>query len=207
MKPSTPEPVRRTFQLRRHALLAALIVASSLGATSPGTAAAQDGPVEAPGHRTRLRFGASGVGGGFVGTMSGGAGGLALRVGAQLDDVFAIYVQAHALVGGFAPHPSDEAVAGFVFHELMLDFTIADVLQLGGGPSIDLVWGCTRENRVGTCSDIGPYFGGDFRAAVVLGQYGPERRGGLVLSVDVHPTWMSSDLATMLLLGIGGEIY
>lgn len=172
-------------------------------------AEAQDRVVIVHDHGPRLRFGASGVGGGFVGAVHGGAGGLALRIGVQFTDVVAIYLQGQALLGAFLPEPppTSSAASGFVFHELMLDLTFFDVLQVGAGPSLDFVWGCSTENRGAVCARQGPFFGGDLRVAVVLGSRGPGRRGGVSFSVDAHPTWLDSDVATMLLFGIGGELY
>lgn len=192
---------------RTVATLVVLGLAFGVQAASAAPAAAQD-----PHHHwdgPRLRFGASGVGGGFVGAVHGAVGGLALRVGVQFNDIVAIYVQGQGLLGMFLPEPlpSISRANGFVFHELMLDLTFFDMLQLGAGPSLDFVWGCSVENRGALCAREGPFFGGDFRLAVIFGGHGPHRRAGFVVSVDAHPTWFDSDVATMLLLGLGGELY
>ncbi|MBN8611150.1 MAG: hypothetical protein J0L92_11225 [Deltaproteobacteria bacterium] len=55
-------------------------------------------PVEAQhDDRSRVRFGVSGVGGGFVGAVHGGLGGISPRIGVQVNDVFAVYVQGRLL--------------------------------------------------------------------------------------------------------------
>lgn len=157
--------------------------------------------------RPRLRFGVSGVGGGFVGAIHGGLGGIAPRIGVQFTDMIAVYLQGHGLIGGFAPDPGDATVVGFAFHEAMFEVTFADMFQLGAGPSLDFVWGCTGDNGGASCGRGGPFVGGDFRAAFVLGNRGPGRRAGVSFSVDVHPTWVDRDFATVLLFGVGFELY
>ncbi len=155
----------------------------------------------------RLRLGFSGLGGGFVGAFHGAGGGFAARVGVQLNDVVAIYVQGQGLITEFLPDPRPTSLIGFVFHELMVDVTLLDIIQLGAGPSIDVIWGCTYENGSSACGRAGAFFGGDFRLAFAIGGHGPGRRSGIVFSIDAHPTWVDHDFATMLLFGIGGEIY
>lgn len=155
----------------------------------------------------RLRFGISGLGGGFVGTFHGAGAGLALRIGVQLNDVVAIYLQGQGLIAEILPDPRPTTAIGFVFHSLMVDVTLLDMLQFGAGPSIDFVWGCSVDNGGASCGRGGAYFGGDFRLAFIIGGHGPGRRAGLVFSIDAHPTWLDHDFATMLLFGIGGEIF
>lgn len=155
----------------------------------------------------RLRFGASGVGGGFFGGIQGGVGGLALRIGVQLNDIIAIYVQGHGLVGEYLPDPRPMSVIGLAFHELMIEATLLDMIQLGAGPSLDVAWGCDATNDGAYCGRSGAFFGGNFRAAIVALHRGTERRHGLVFSIDAHPTWLGHELSATMLFGIGGEIY
>jgi hypothetical protein len=155
--------------------------------------------------RPRVRFGVSGVGGGFVGAAHGALGGAAVRIGIQANDVVGIYLQAQGLIGQFLPAPGD-GLAGFAFHSLMIDFTIADRVQIGVGPALDFVWGCDGRYQH-ACSGSGPYLGGDLRLAFLAGDRGPGRRSGLVFSFDAHPTWFGDDAAITLLFGIGFELY
>jgi hypothetical protein len=155
----------------------------------------------------RLRLGFSGVGGGFVGAFQGAGGGLAVRVGVQLNDVVGIYLQGHGLITEFLPDPRPTSIIGFAFHELMLDITLLEIFQFGAGPSIDFIWGCTNDNGGAMCGRGGAFFGGDFRIAFAFGGHGPGRREGIVFSIDAHPTWVDHDFATMMLFGIGGELY
>lgn len=155
-------------------------------------------------HRTRLRVGLSGVGGGFVGMTQGALGGLSPRVGIQLDDTFAVYLQGQGLVGQFIGSPSRE-VAGVALHALMFDLTLGHLVQLGAGPSLDFVWGCSESNQRG-CTGAGPYLGGNLRVAVLAGYRRPSGRAGPIFSFDVHPTWLGEDLIVTMLFGIGYEV-
>ena len=156
----------------------------------------------------RLRLGISGIGGGFFGETHGGGGGLAVRVGVQLDDVIAIYIEAQGLLGEFAPDPRPTSFAGFVFHALMIDVTLIDMFQFGIGPSLDVLWGCSPDNFFGSrCGNSGAFFGGNLRAAIIFGGRGPRHRHGFVMSIDAHPTWVESGAVATMLFGLGGELY
>lgn len=176
---------------------AALAVALLAAGASPAEAQRYDRP--------RVRFGLSGVGGGFVGAVHGGVGGISPRIGVQVNDVFAVYVQGQLLLGQFLPGPGD-GLAGFALHSLMFELTLSDVVQLGLGPSLDFVWGC-NEMHQRACTGTGPYLGGDARVAFLVGDRGPGRRSGLAFSFDVHPTWFGDSASVALLLGIGYELY
>jgi hypothetical protein len=156
--------------------------------------------------RSRLRFGVSGVGGGFVGSAHGFVGGISPRVGIQVNDLFAVYVQGQGLIGQFLPRPGDN-LAGFAFHTLMFELTLGDSFQLGVGPSLDFVWGCNADYQA-SCVGSGPYLGADARVAFLVGGRGPGRRSGLAFSLDVHPTWFGGEHAAIaLLFGVGYELY
>jgi hypothetical protein len=208
----------RTARSRATATLAAAVVA--LAGASASTARAQsyvesEPYVSAPDaividmYRPALRFGMSGVGGGFVGVVDGGAAGIAPRVGVQLDRVIAIYLQVHALIGNFGSSSGGSRVAGFLFHELMVDLTVLDRLQVGLAPSLDFVWNCREANGRDPCGNGEARFGGDLRFALALGDevHRTDTRHGLVVSLEVHPTWVDPDFTWMTLFGIGGEMF
>lgn len=165
-------------------------------------------PLYAPPH---LRLAIGGTAGGFVGTSldSGFVGGLWGQIGVQINPLVGVYYQAHLMLGGFA-QPGGVLLGGFGFNELMVDFTLADVLQLGIGPSIDFISACDQV----TCGDFA-YFGGDARIAVAFGHWlrGGRARTGFMLGVDIHPTILGSDaagntyLATSILVTLGGALY
>ena len=179
-------------------MLSAFVLAVSASSPSPASAQFVDSP--------RLRFGIGGELGGFAGAAHGALGGIALRLGVQFNELIAIYWQSQGLLGRFLPAPGD-GLAGFSFNTAMLDFTVGNIVQLGIGPSLDFVWGCSEEHQ-NACSSSGAYLGGDARIAVVLGGAGPGRRTGLALSLDIHPTWFGDRYAAVaFLLGASYEMY
>lgn len=156
----------------------------------------------------RLRLGFSGHAGGFVGAVHGALGGGSVRAGVQMNDTLAFYVQGQALFGEYLPDEGPFDVSAFVFHTAMVDVTIADFLQLGAGPSIDVLLGCVDDgNGPARCGHTGAYFGSDFRAAFLIGDYSGRRRNAFVLSIDAHPTWIGNDFVTTMIFGMGGELY
>ncbi len=158
--------------------------------------------------RPRLRLGFSGHGGGFAGAVHGALGGASVRAGLQMNDTLAFYLQAQALFGAYLPDAGPLDVSAFAFHSAMVDVTIADFLQLGAGPSVDVMLGCVDDgNGPVRCGHTGAYFGSDFRAALLFGDYAGRRRHAFVLSIDAHPTWVGHDFVTTVVLGLGGEMY
>jgi hypothetical protein len=181
---------------KRTTLISALLLAFTL-TLAASTAEAQRNDY------ARLRFGISGVGGGFVGAAHGGMGGAEVRVGLQLNNVFAIYVQGQGLIGQFLPAPGD-GLAGFAFHSLMFEVTVGDTFQFGAGPSLDVIWGCDdRYQRA--CASNGPYAGGNFRFGILVDEHIRHRRSGFVVSFEAHPTWFGDQASVSLLLGLGYE--
>jgi hypothetical protein len=150
----------------------------------------------------RLAIGATA--GGFAGTArdSGFLGGLWGQAGVQINHLLAVFYQGHLMLGGYAAPGGGLYMGGFGFNEVMVDFTIRDILQLGIGPSIDILSQCDRVK----CADLA-YFGFDARIALALGTREEWRRKGF----DLHPTFYGTDsagatvasTAVLLTLGLG----
>lgn len=164
---------------------------------------------EAQMHRdsSRLRLGLQGDLGYVRESDSGLVLGLTAQLGVQHNDLFAVYYQPRMLAGSYFAGVSDGAVVA-VYNTVMFDFTLADMVQLGVGPSLDLgVIGVCRAND---CSGFGgAFFGADFKAALALGVRVPGGgRSGFVLALHVHPTWIGPDRqVTTVTLGFGVEAY
>lgn len=186
-------------------LLGALAgLAASLAATAFAPTAHAHDDLE---YVTRFRFGINAAGGGLAGDHEAGMGGGQLRLGAQINDLFAIYYQGEGFIGAWS---TDSRLAGMLYNVAMAELTLADVFQLGLGPSLDYVWGCRdpNGNRDLACANEGPFFGADARLAVVLGGEGPHNRHGVTFSATIHPTWFAEDsVSVAALLGVGYEMY
>ncbi len=157
-----------------------------------------------------VRFGVSGVGGGFAGVVDGFSAGVAPRVGVQLDQHLAVYLQMHGLIGNVDRSAGGNRVVGFFFNEIMFDVTLLDRFQIGLGPSLDFAWNCPmQQDGVRSCANGNGRFGGDLRLALALGDqvHGTDGRSGAVISLEVHPTWLDPEFTWMMLVGVGGETF
>ena len=197
------------------------IGALALGLTATAPAAAQTAyrekafteiEVEEDEAALRFRFGISGLGGAQLGGGPDlGMGGLALRVGVQLGDWGAIYYQPTGLVGSGVDREgaTGDSIAGQMWNTGMIELTFFDVLQIGGGPSADFIWGCeeTIQDEV-ACADSDIAFGLDGRLALVLGGAEPGQRDGFVIEARVHSTWYDTEDASIAVLGgLGYDVY
>jgi hypothetical protein len=158
---------------------------------------------------THFRFGL-GLDGNYL-TSSGlsGAGvGLQIRLGAQINQWFAVYYQGHGLVGGLVggSDSTGAGVLGAAFNSAMAELTLP-LVHIGAGPSVDYVGiaGCSAAS--GCSPDTGVHFGLDGRVALVIGGHGPGRHGGFAVNFDAHPTFLDGATLTTLSLGLGGEMY
>jgi len=164
--------------------------------------------------RPRLRFAFGATGGPYIGDNLGGAGGLWGQLGVQINRLVAVYYQTHAMLGVVGSKSNysgcgDGSLScaffgGIWLNEVMIDFTIQDVFQVGVGPSIDLF-------SVNNFTE--GFFGVDARIGFVLGRRRPWNRSGFFIGIDVHPTFITDDsfptssVATSVLLTLGGGIY
>jgi hypothetical protein len=171
----------------------ALCAIALLSSSAFAQARSSDGP--------RFRGGFSLVAGPYVpygvsgASASGGAGGLSLRAGVQINHYVGVYVQSQNLLGAIAAQSSSRTLSGALMghsqNSLMASLTIAHTLELAGGPSFDVLGFGNCDSQTLSCgSGIETGVGGHARAALLLGGWAPTsaRRFGLSLSADVHPT-------------------
>jgi hypothetical protein len=139
--------------------------------------------------------------------VTGAAAGLQLRLGAQINQWFALYYQGHALMGAVVGGDASAGFVGAAFNTIMAELTLP-ILQIGFGPSLDVfgIAGCSATDLdCGSNSDV--FFGLDGRIGVVIGGHGPGRHGGFAINANVHPTFVNGDVVTTVSLGLGGEMY
>lgn len=126
-----------------------------------------------------------------------------LQLGVQEGRVLAIYYQ-----GEFGAGRTIGPGGYMQYNSLVFEATLFNHLQLGGGPSYDLT-------RVGTNSAGDAVYRGYFGAVgrigyAIGGENGRYRRGGLLLGLEIHPTFATGpDFAapTAVLFTIGGGQY
>lgn len=160
------------------------------------------------GRWARFRFGVAGHGGAMLNGPEIAFGGLSLRAGVQLSDLFGVYYQPMGLAGALYARPGAASGAGLLFNSAMADFTIADFVSLGFGPSLDFIWGCSDTYQTeADCDSTDPFFGANGRVALNLGAMGTGTRNALSISVDVHPTVFDWDRGTVGVTMVGGIGY
>ncbi len=144
--------------------------------------------------RADFLFGVSVEGGGFVGPQQAGMGGVALRVGADVTGPLSIFLQSHGFVGRLASGPQGGSAQGLMWNTLMADLHFGP-FHVGVGPSVDLAWGAGESTGY---IDGLPLFGLDGRVALRLDH--------LMISLDVHPTFVDDDVVTGIVLGLGWQL-
>jgi hypothetical protein len=163
----------------------------SLGLALPVAAiAAPLGRAEA--QSTGLVLGVTGEGGAFVGDAHSAVGGLAFRLGMQAGSL-AIYAQSHGLIGRVIAGPESGSLQGLLWNTAMLGLTLG-VFHIAVGPSMDFGWGCEGQG----CYHDSPLFGLDGRIAL--------RFDHLVVSADVHPTWVDGSPIVGVVGGLGWQL-
>ena len=153
-------------------------------------------------NRPHFRWAIGATGGPYIGANVGGAGGLWAQAGVQINPLLGVIYQTHAMIGGVGDRAGNGLFIGGIWNnEVMADFTLADVLQLGVGPSFDVF-------SVNNFTE--GFLGVDARIGVALGHRVWGHRSGFMLGVDIHPTFITdssfptTDVITSVLLTIGG---
>jgi len=191
--------------------------------TAPPPASTSGPPVFTD--RPRVRFGVDGsLGYAYTGSpverAHGAAIGLGVRLGAQLNNYFALYYQPNLTAGFMVGRSMSEGVnyGGANVHwtnSLIAEGNLADVVSLGVGPALDyvLAQACASDWSLQPCfSPRGSFPGMHARAAVYFGGKLVNHRAGLSLGIDFHPTFVWDGMGGVgvhltTLAGIGFESY
>jgi len=157
----------------------------------------------------RLRGGFSLNGGTAFGMASGPVLSAAARVGVQVSRSFAVYYQQSPTL--FLASNQGATATGFLdLNSVLASVTVADVLDLGAGPSVDYraAGSCSIANEC-TSAGTGWQLGSHGRVAITLGARDPEtgRRSGVSIGLDEHPMFGGGSVLALTTLGIGGEWY
>jgi hypothetical protein len=191
--------------------------AAAQPAQPPAAPAVENGAAEAdaePAQQSRFRWGISGAGGPLMGGFTGGAGGVDLRFGMQMNSLLGIYAQPIFLVGAGAQADLEGASAtALALYGVgaLADVTLADLFYAGAGP--ELLFGGMGEAEVSTSSTsasasaaTGPFFGIALRTGLAFGSMEPNRRQAFTLGLDMHVVF-ANEPAILPLIALGYESF
>jgi hypothetical protein len=156
----------------------------------------------------RVRFATEGELGAIAGRDSGLGGGLGISIGLQINDIFAAYMQ-HRMFFAASLDPASADAFATSFNSFVLELTVFETIQVGGGPSLDAGIDGLCARQLERCPGTqGPYVGIETRVAIVIGDRSLARRRGLVLAAHVHPTWIDARTATTTIsISAGFQLY
>ena len=98
----------------------------------------------------------------------------------------------------------------------MADFTLADFIQLGVGPAVDIGYFgiCAVDTTTTTATDVvdcngkkGPFPALAARIAFLFGGRSGSRRRAFALSVESHTTFLRPEVLSAIMVGLGFELY
>lgn len=148
----------------------------------------------APVDHARFRGGIALTGGGWVPERDGAITfGIDGRLGVQINDLVGLYAQPHLSFGRF----SDSGFTGTALGLLMADFTIADLLVLGGGFGAGILHAATGP-VIGLRAGVYPVRARSTERA---------RRVGLLLSVESRIVFIQGDKIGIIMAAIGYEAF
>jgi len=182
------------------------------GAAAPAAPAAP--ATEEASSGARFRWGIWAEGGPYLFSgSSGGAGGVAARFGAHINDSFGVYGQVVGLVGGGASVSSGSTSAsGLVVGGLAAvgELTLADHFFIAVGPElIDGTAGASSASSSSASASAasGAFFSIDARLGAILGSVRPDHRGGFSLGVDMHTILTPGGAVIAPMIGLGYDSY
>lgn len=178
--------------------------------TTPAT------PAEAPTkteEEARFRWGISGYGGPLMGGLSGGAGGIDARFGAQITNMFGVYAQPMILLGAGAEASVQGASAsGIALYGVgaLGEVSLADLVYIGAGP--ELLFGGMGSASAGVAGSsasgsTGPYLSLTGRAGLALGSVKPNRRKAFTIGLDFRMVLNPGDPVVVPCLGLGYDAF
>lgn len=206
-----------------HPVLAATAVVLVLVLAAPSSAFAQPcAPTSEPcpdlAEQSRFRWAVHyELGPWFVPHRTGGATGIGIQLGTQLNDMVGVYYSGTVATGFASGYDARTESVGasfgaWFYNAVMADVTLERLVQVGIGPSIDtLAFGTadvkpTATGAAGRVTGLsGTYFGVQTRVGLVLG--GRRKTGKaarFMLGLEVHPTFGDGpSVSTMLTIGGG----
>lgn len=201
-------------------LLVLLSGGEALAAEEEESASDAEGAAEAEeeeGGEGRFRFGVSGMGGPMMGAYEGGAGGIDLRLGYQINNTFGIYAQPVGLVGVGASVDADEARASALALAgvgLLFEVTPINLFYFALGPEyLTGAVGTASASASSTSAGAearaatGPFLSIAGRAGLALGSSKPNRRNAFTIGLDARVVFAPGGPAILPLLALGFDAF
>jgi len=192
---------------------------TTAAAPAPAAAAPAGAPAGAPAAAeeepgARFRWGISAIGGPVLYSgASSGAGGIDVRLGAQVTPMFGVYAQPVFIVGGGASASGTGASASalaLVGGGVLADVTLGNIFYVAAGP--DILAGGSGSSSVSTSSASSSGSGGTFigiaaRAGLALGSMKPERRKAFTVGLDFRAVFTPDKPTILPLLALGYDAF
>lgn len=161
----------------------------------------------------RFRFGVSGMGGPMLGAFSGGAGGVDLRFGWQLNNSYGIYAQPlFAVAAGAAADNSTASASAAVLAGTgaLFEWNPINLVYLAGGVEIlSGAFGSASVDANGGSAKAatGPFFSIPLRAGLALGSNQPNRRKAFTIGLDGHIIITGEGPVILPLIALGYDAF
>jgi len=160
----------------------------------------------------RFRVGVWAFGGPVLGGIRGGAGGVNIRLGAQITDMIGVYAQPIAGFGAGVNVDDDSASAGallFAGTDVMVEFDFLDMIFVGIGPGI-MAGRAAGASVTSTSTSAAAYKGPTFdiaaRAGLAFGSKTDERRSCFSFGLEFHVMFFGGELVTVSpMIGLGWD--
>ncbi|HVH43006.1 MAG TPA: hypothetical protein VM925_11705 [Labilithrix sp.] len=148
-----------------------------------------------------------------MGGLSGGAGGIDARFGAQINNMFGVYGQPVLLVGAGANASAQGASAsGIALYGVgaLGEVNLADLVYIALGPEI--LFGGMGSSSVTTTgaaasASTGPYFSATARAGLAFGSMTPRRRKAFTIGLDARMVMNAGDPVLVPCLALGYDAF
>ena len=174
---------------------------------SAGAQAATPTPEEGERDHARFRWGISGFGGPMlIGGTTSGAGGLDVRLGATINNLFGIYAQPMFLVGGQAGAAGGGG-AGFAGVGVLAELTPIDMFYVAVGPEFVNGFAFSSGPTGTAAGGIGGTFSLAARAGVALGSSKPARRKAFTIGLDFRSMFTAGSTVVVPAIALGYDAY
>jgi len=159
----------------------------------------------------RFRWGLSFEGGPyFFNGSTGGEGAVTVRAGVQINELFGVYAQPVAILGGGATVNGSGSAASAILLGgvgVLAELDLGNIFYIAGGPEIlggDA--GSANSGGAATVSE-GVFFGATARLGLELGVIRPHRRAAFQLGGDLHVVFTGGGPVITPMISLGYDMF